>query len=81
MVSPTDQRNSRVVIELLDQQQLAADRVEDLQQLRAQQPLGRNRRPPPCGVQPVELSRHVGQDLIDQGANRPERMIRWNALL
>ncbi len=71
----------QVVIELLHQQPLAADRVEDLQQLRAQQALRRNRRSSRRGIQPVELARHVGQDLIDEGANRPERMILRNPLL
>jgi hypothetical protein len=45
---PTNQRNSRRV-QLLHQQALAANRVEDVQQLRPQQPLRRDRRAPYAG--------------------------------
>ena len=71
----------QVVIQLLHQQALAADGVEDLQQLRPQQPLGRNRRPPDAGIQAVELARHVTQHVVDQRPDGTQRVIGGHALL
>jgi hypothetical protein len=46
---PDEPAVQQVVVELLHQLPLRADRVEHLQQKRAQQPLGRNRRPSAVG--------------------------------
>ena len=69
-----------VVIELLHQQPLTPNRVEQLQQLRAQEALGRNRRAAVLRVERVEFARHLPQDLVDEGANRPQRVIRRHTL-
>jgi hypothetical protein len=63
------------------QQQLAADRVEDLEQLRPQQSLWRNRRPAHAGIEPVKFARHVTQDAVDQRADRTDRMVGRHTLL
>ena len=78
---PDEPPEQQVVIQLLHQQPLAANRIEDLEQLGAQQALGWDRRPTHRGIQAIELARHVAQDLVDQRANRAERMIRRHALL
>jgi hypothetical protein len=59
----------------------ALGRVEQLPELGPQQALGWDRRTAHRGVQPVELPGHVAQDLVDQRANRAERMIGLNRLL
>jgi hypothetical protein len=71
----------QVVVQLLHQQALAANRVEDLQQLRPQQPLRRDRGPPHAGIQPVELAGHVPEHLVDQRADGAQRMVGGHALL
>jgi tetratricopeptide (TPR) repeat protein len=70
-----------VVVELLHEQSLAADGVEDLEQLRAQQPLRRNGRPTDGRVQPVELPRHLRQHAVHQRADRAQRMVLRHPLL
>ena len=80
-VHPDKPAKQEVVIELFHQQPLAADRVEQLQQLRAEQALGGNRRPADAAIQPLELRRHLAQDLVDQLANRSQRMRRRHPLL
>ena len=69
-----------VVIELFHQQALTPNRVEQLQQLGAQEALGRNRRAAMPRVERVEFTRHLPQDLVDEGANRPQRVIRRHTL-
>jgi hypothetical protein len=70
-----------VVIELLHQQPLTPNRVEQLQQLRPHEALGRNRRPAVLRVERIKLARHLPQDLIDKRANGAERVILGHALL
>src|SRR5439155_9547994 len=70
-----------VVVELLHQQPLTPNRVEQLQQLRTQEALGRNRRAAVLRIERIELARHLPQDLIDKRANGAEGMILGNALL
>src|SRR5579872_6970586 len=69
-----------VVVELLHEQPLAANRIKDLEQLGAEEPLGWNRRAPHRRIQAVEFPRHVAQDLVHEGPNPPERVIARNAL-
>jgi hypothetical protein len=64
-VHPDEPAEQQVVIQLLHQQPLAANRIEDLQQLRAKQALGWNRRPADPRVEPVELTGHVAQHVVD----------------
>jgi len=79
-VHPDEPAKQQVVIQLLHQQALATNRIEDLKQLRAQQTLGRNRWPAHARVEPVELARHIPQDVIDQPANRAQRVILRHTL-
>src|SRR5882762_4748176 len=71
----------QVVLQLLDQHSLAAYGIEDLQQQRPKQPLGRYRWPPYVRVQLRKPRRHLFQNLIHHLADRSQRMIRWYALL
>src|ERR1700674_5163373 len=75
---PTEQQ---VVLQLLDQHSLTADRIEDLQQQRQKQPLRRYRWAPHLRVQFRKLRRHLLQDLIHHLADGPQRMIGWYPLL
>ena len=71
----------QVVVELLHQQPFAANRVEDLQQLRPEQPLRRDRGAADLRVQPIELAGHLPQHLVDQAADGPERVVGRHTLL
>src|SRR5580704_749228 len=71
----------QVVLQLLDQHALAAYGIEDLQQQRPKQPLGRYRWPPHVGVQLRKLRRHFLQNLIYHLADRSQRMVRRDSLL
>src|SRR5256885_11243033 len=66
----------QVVIQLLHQQALAANGLEDLRQLSAQQPLRWDRGSADRGIEPIELARHVAQHLVDQSADGAQRMVR-----
>ena len=78
---PDEPAKQQVVIELLHQLPLAANRVERLQQQRAQQLLRRNRRPPELDIQRAEPRREPLQRPIGDAANRAQRMIRRHPLL
>src|SRR5439155_25356695 len=65
----------QIVIELLHQLALRTPRVEGLQQQRAKQFLRRNRRPSRLGIEFFKLWRQRRQRLIDNLADRPQRMI------
>src|SRR5450631_552307 len=67
---PHKPSEQQVVLELLDQHSLTADRIEDLQQQRPKQPLGRYRWPSYLGVQLRKLRGHLLQDLIHHLADR-----------
>jgi hypothetical protein len=71
----------QVVVELLHQLRLGADRIERLQQERPQQPLGWNRRPPAIGVDLGELAIERCQHIIDDAPDHPQRMLRRNTVL
>ncbi len=68
----------QVVLQLLHQQPLAADRVEQLQQLRTQQLLRGDRRPSRLRVERREQAVHPAKSFIDQGADLAQRMIVRN---
>jgi len=59
----------QVVVQLLHQLSLAANRIQRLQQQRAQQLLGRNRRPPELHIQRAELRRDPIAGAIRDAAN------------
>jgi hypothetical protein len=69
-----DQPVEQVLVALLHELLLAAD-AQDLEQQRAQQPLGRDRRPPCLRVQLAEPRRQLREDCIHERAQRPERMV------
>jgi hypothetical protein len=71
----------QVVLQLLDQHPLATNRVEHLQQQRAQQMLRRHRRPTGLRVEQREPRRQARQRGIRHLPNRPQRMIRRHPLL
>jgi hypothetical protein len=66
---PDEPAKQDVVIELLHQQPLAADRIENLEQLCAEKPLRWNRRPSDVRVEPIEVPRQLTKDLVDEPAN------------
>jgi hypothetical protein len=80
-VHPDEPPEQQVVIELLHQQALAAKGIKDLEQLRPQQALGRNRRTTDPCIQPIELARHIAQHVIDHRANRAQGVILRDTLL
>ena len=65
----------QVVVQLLHELALRAHRIESLQQQRPQQLLGRDRRPADVRIEPVEGRRQHGQRLVDDGPDRPQRVI------
>jgi hypothetical protein len=71
----------QVVVQLLDQLPLRADRVKRLQQKRMQHILGRDRGSARGRVQLVELSIQRLEHAIRQSADLAQRMIRRNTLL
>ena len=75
---PTEKQ---VVMQLLHQLPLGADREEHLQQQRPQQPFRRNRVPPARRIEFVEQRAHCAQRLIHHLAHRAQRMIRGNPIL
>src|SRR5207248_10010243 len=71
----------QVVVELLNEQPLAAHAVEHLQQQRPQESLGGDRGPAHARVQLAELWLQLRQDRIDHGTHRPQGMCRRHTLL
>jgi hypothetical protein len=65
----------QVVLQLLHQQPLAAHGVQRLQQQRAQQLLGRDRRPTDVGIQAVKTGRQSPEHRVGHLANRTQRMV------
>ena len=74
-LQPPEPAQEQVVVELLHQQPLAADRVQHLQQQRAQQLLRRDRRPAGRRVQRGEAWRQLRQDHVHHLPHRPQRMV------
>ena len=77
---PDEPAKQQVVVQLLDQQALAAHTVEHLQQQGAQQLLGRNGRPPDGRVQLREAWPQPDQRRVRHLSNRSQRMIARHAL-
>src|SRR5437870_13008067 len=71
----------QVVVELLHKQPLAPHGVQHLQKQRAQQLLGRDRRPPNPRVELTELGRQLRQNPVDHAADRAQGVIRRDSLL
>ena len=65
----------QVVVELLAELALAADRVERHQQRRLQQPLGRDRRPPELGIHRAEGRGELGQRRVSKLLDGSKRMV------
>jgi len=80
-VEPHKPAEEQIVVELLHQQPLAADRVEHLQQQRPQQLLLRDRRAPHAAVELVEQRRHLLQRRIRPHPDHPQGMILRDPLL
>ena len=70
----------QVVIQLLHQLRLAADRIQRLQQQRPQQSLRRDRRSSSARVQRLKMTPHLLQPAIHHRPNPPERVIAGNPL-
>src|SRR6185295_6965713 len=71
----------QVVTQLFTNLPFAAHRIEDLQQQRADQLLGRDRISAAIGVDLVEARIHTRQRLIDQQSNHAQRMVRRNEVV
>jgi hypothetical protein len=78
---PDEPAEEQVVIQLLHQQFFTPDRVEDLQEQRPQEPLGRDTRPAAARVHFVEARRELLQSLVDQRLDRAQRVIPRHATL
>lgn len=75
---PDKPSEQQVVMRLLDQLPFAANAVQHLQQLSAQQALRRNRLTSAFGVRHVEQGRDALERRIEQGTDWPDRMIGRN---
>ena len=75
---PDKPAEQKIVVELLHQLPLRAHRIERLQQQRAKQFLRRNRWPAGLGIELLEFRRQRRQRLVDDLADRPQRMIHWH---
>jgi hypothetical protein len=71
----------QVVLELLDELPLAADRVEELEQQRPHELLRRHRGAACAAVEGREAGREVAQHGIDEHADRAQRVLRRDAVL
>lgn len=71
----------QVIIHLLHQLPLGPHRVEDLQQARPDQPLGRDRGPAMGGVEACELAIQARQRVVHHPSDSAQRMTRRDALL
>ena len=80
-LEPDEPTEQQVIVELFHQQALAADRVQHLQQLGAQELLRGDRWSAHAGVELGEARRQVPQHAVDETAHRAQRMIRRDALL
>jgi hypothetical protein len=70
----------KVVIHLLHQLPLRADRVKNHQQRGTQQPLGGDRRTARVGIELLKFAIHPLQRPVHQHANLPRRMVGWYPL-
>ncbi len=76
---PDEPAEQKVVLELLDQPPLAADRIQNLQKQCPNEPLRRNGRSSRLGVELLEPPIHLRQRLGDHRADRPQRMLYRNS--
>jgi hypothetical protein len=81
MLKPTNQPEEEIILELLHQQTLAADRVEDLKEERPEQLLRGNRGSAGLRIQRGEPPRELPQHLVGHVPDRPQRMGGRNPLL
>ena len=75
---PDEPSEQKVVLERLDQQPLAANRIKNLQQQCPNEPLRRNGWPARLGAELLEPPIHLRQRLGDHRADRPRRMLCRN---
>lgn len=80
-VDPDEPPEQQVVVDLLHQLPLRADREERLQQCRAQQLFRRDRRPASRRVKRGKVARQSAQHIVNQRPDRAQRMIRCNPIL
>ena len=78
---PDEPAKQKIVVDLLHQLALGADRVERLQQRSPQQPFRRDRLPPGIFVKCLELPIERGQHLVHDRPDRAQRMRRRYPLL
>src|SRR5262245_39090304 len=71
----------KVIVEMLHELRLGAERVERMRQQRPQQPLGWNRWPPAVGIDFGKLAIERGQHIIDDATDHAQRMRRRNTVL
>ena len=70
----------QIVVELLHQLAFRADCVKRLQQKRPQKPLRRDRRSPLCRVELRKFTIEVGEHLVNDASDQPQRMVRGHSL-
>src|SRR5207245_2001814 len=70
----------QIVVQLLHQHPLTADRVQRLQQQGPQQFLGWNRGPPDLRIHPPKQPGQLLQNLVGDLSDRPQRMVRRHSL-
>ena len=80
-VHPQKPAEQQVIVELLTERVLTADRVQADQQRRLQQPLGWDRRTANLGVHGIKQRRQVSQRFIRHIFDRPQWMIQRDARL
>src|SRR5580658_1556844 len=71
----------QVVVELLTQQPLRADRVKHLQHQRAHQALRSHRLTAPFRVHAIKVPAHCSQGLVEKCSDPSQRMLRRHSLL
>jgi hypothetical protein len=77
---PDKPPEQQVEVDPFDQLALRTDRVERLPQQCSQQPLRRDQIPPHRRIQRIGLDRHLHEGLIDDGADRPRRIVKSDPL-
>lgn len=71
---PHKPAEQQVVVQLLHQMPLGADREQDLQQARTDQPYRRDGGAAEIGIEPIELAIEARQGVIDDPPDRAQRM-------
>src|SRR5215208_639360 len=78
---PHEPTIEQIVVELLHQLTLRADRIERLQQQRPQQPLRSNRGATRFGVLVRKILAQGQKHIVHHRTNHPQRMLRWHPVL